>query len=73
MLLVGPNGNAVVLMSGVGGNNPVSGVRLTFADAANGGTNFASTIRDGIFAPTGGGTLPFPAPAPQDTGKYKVR
>ena len=34
ILLVGPQGQNVVLMSDVGGQNPGSGVNLTFSDAA---------------------------------------
>lgn len=70
MLLVGPNGKAVTLMNGVGGNTPVSGARLTFADD---GETFSGAIVSGkTYKPTGNGALvPFPAPAPQDSGNYK--
>jgi subtilisin-like proprotein convertase family protein len=63
VLLVGPGGQAVMLMSDVGGATPVEHVSLTFADGAP--TVPASLPAKGQFAPsdTGAGD-DMPAPAP---------
>jgi subtilisin-like proprotein convertase family protein len=62
-LLVGPAGQKVMLMQGAGGSSNVSGVNLTFDDAAAG---YVPTVMvSGTYKPTQlGATLTFPAPAP---------
>ncbi|MGO8678223.1 MAG: beta strand repeat-containing protein [Limisphaerales bacterium] len=71
VLLVGPNGNAVVLMANEGGGQQASGLTLTFDDY---GTAASSTapLANGYYAPPSGTILnslgspvAFPAPAPQ--------
>jgi len=62
VLLVGPGGQKMLLMSDVGGGTDAVNVNLTFDDAA---TDIGATVVSGTFRPTniGGGDL-FPAPAP---------
>ncbi|HEY9281902.1 MAG TPA: M36 family metallopeptidase [Pyrinomonadaceae bacterium] len=62
VLLVGPGGQTVMLMSDAGGSLDAVNTTLTFDDAAPAvGTNIVS----GTFRPTNVGTAdPFPAPAP---------
>lgn len=67
LLLLGPAGQSVILMSDAGGGNPgVAGVNLTFMDGATAlpsETGFGS----GTYAPTNfalGGPDVFPSPAP---------
>jgi subtilisin-like proprotein convertase family protein len=74
-LLVGPGGNSTILMSDAGGCNPgVSGVTLTFDDAASASLTcgFAPSPSSGSFKPTDcapAETFPGPAPAgPYGTG-----
>ena len=65
ILLVGPGGQSVILMSDTGGGNVVVNVNLTFDDAA--ANSLSSTqIISGFFKPTNlfGTGDPFPAPAP---------
>lgn len=62
VLLVGPGGQKVMLLSDAGGGTDVNGVTLTFDDSA---PAVPATIVSGTFAPTNVGTAdPFPAPAP---------
>jgi len=65
ILLVGPGGQKLLLMSDVGaGVSPVN-VNLTFDDAAP--APIGATVTSGVFKPTNvnqGGSDPFPAPAP---------
>ncbi len=65
-LLVGPSGQTVHLMSDAGGGNAISGVVLTFADAAAGQLPDESLITSGTYLPSNFGTRPdvFPPPAP---------
>jgi hypothetical protein len=68
ILLVGPGGQKVMLMSDAGGSADVSGATLTFDDAAAGGVpdNGPVPSAGGIFRPTdflSGEILPAPAPA----------
>jgi uncharacterized repeat protein (TIGR01451 family) len=71
LLLVGPHGEAVLLMSDVGGSLSLSGVNLTFDDAAASSLADAGPIVSGTFKPTNIGAKTdglndvFPAPAPQ--------
>jgi subtilisin-like proprotein convertase family protein len=70
VLLVGPNGQDVMLMHDVGADANVSGINLTFDDAAAGSLPDAAQIVAGSFKPTvgttagGGLTSAPPAPAP---------
>ncbi|MGE4180666.1 MAG: proprotein convertase P-domain-containing protein [Limisphaerales bacterium] len=49
VLLLGPNGAKVVLMSGAGGNNSIRDVQLVFADSASGPLPAAGTLTSGSF------------------------
>lgn len=65
MLLVGPTGANLILMSDVGGLNSISGVTLTFDDDAASQLPDSGQITSGSWRPTNIGTGdPFPAPAP---------
>jgi len=66
MMLVGPQGQNLVLMSDVGGSYSISGVNLTLDDAAAADLPDGSLITSGTYRPTnrGAGTDTFPAPAP---------
>jgi hypothetical protein len=69
VLLVGPGGQNVMLLSDVGGQDAVSGRNLTFAD----GQPAVSTtsLPSGSYSPTDDDDVadtPFPAPAPAPTG-----
>ncbi|MGB7069243.1 MAG: M36 family metallopeptidase [Pyrinomonadaceae bacterium] len=62
ILLVGPGGQKVMLMSDVGGGTDAVGANLTFDDTAG---PVVSPVVSGTFRPTNSGaTDPFPAPAP---------
>ena len=66
VMMSGPGAKNVVLMSDAGGTDAVSGVDVTFDDAAAGAV--PTPVADGTFRPTdsddGGGPDAFPAPAP---------
>ncbi|HEY7411983.1 MAG TPA: M36 family metallopeptidase [Vicinamibacteria bacterium] len=63
VLLVGPGGQRMILMSDAGGGTDVTGINLTFDDAA--GAALPATLVSGTFRPTNVGTGDlFPAPAP---------
>lgn len=65
VLLLGPNGEQIVLMDGVGGNTPVVSTNLTFSDSGNTLTN--APITSGTYRPTNldnTTNIPFPSPAP---------
>jgi len=66
ILLVGPAGQKILLMSDVGGGTDAVNANITFDDS---GPGIGATVVSGTFRPTniGGGDL-FPAPAP--TGPY---
>lgn len=70
ILLVGPTGVKIRLMSDAGGVNDVSGVNLTFDDAALSSLPDSAQIVSGTFKPTnhpnavGPAEDSFPAPAP---------
>jgi hypothetical protein len=70
ILLVGPGGQRVLLMSDAGGSIDVSGLTLTFQDGAAALPDFGPLV-SGTFAPTNfgeGDTFPAPAPlAPYGT------
>jgi subtilisin-like proprotein convertase family protein len=66
VLLVGPGGQKVLLMSDAGGSGDVSGVNLTFDDNAATAIPDSTTLTSGTFRPANYGTgdvLPAPAPA----------
>lgn len=62
LLLVGPEGQKVQLMSGAGGFSPVSNVDLTFAD--NAPSSLPNPLSTGTFLPTATDGTAFPSPAP---------
>lgn len=63
ILLVGPGGQTVVLMSDAGGGTDAVNATVTFDDTAAG--QIGATVVSGTFRPTNiGGGDPFPAPAP---------
>jgi subtilisin-like proprotein convertase family protein len=70
MLLTGPNGQNVVLMSDVGGTASAGPVNLTFSDTAAGQIPAAGPLTTGSFRPSDADpagqvdTWPAPAPAP---------
>jgi len=71
ILLVGPQGQKVLLMSDVGGKRPVNGAELTFSDQASASLG-SSPIVSGTYRPTDQAAAKdsdaFPAPAP--SGPY---
>lgn len=67
MMLVGPQGQRLIIMSDAGGNNPITNLNLTFDDAAPGPLPDSAPITSGVYRPTNyglGDTFPPPAPAP---------
>jgi len=65
VLLVGPTGASVVLMSDVGGGTDVSSATLVFDDA---GGSFGGAVTSGTYRPTNANSGDnFPSPAPSDT------
>lgn len=61
ILLVGPSGKRIILMSDTGGSNVLSGVNLTFDDSAAAALPDATAITSGSYKPTNiGGADPFP-------------
>ena len=65
VLLVGPNGQKVLLMSDAGGSFSASGLNLTFDDAATAGLPDTAQLVSGSFRPTDYAPADsFPAPAP---------
>lgn len=66
MILAGPGGQATYLMSDAGGTSAISGVTLTFDDAAPAGpVPDTGPLTSGTYAPTNYGTGDvFPSPAP---------
>jgi len=66
VLLVGPGGNKVMLMSDAGGGNSVSGLNLTFSASNSASLPDSGAILSGSYRPTDyqmGDVLPAPAPA----------
>ena len=66
ILLVGPGGQSVILMSDTGGPFDLVGFNLTFSDAAAAALPDNAPFASGTFRPTnfgGGDTFPAPAPA----------
>ncbi|MFM6899851.1 MAG: proprotein convertase P-domain-containing protein, partial [Microcystis panniformis] len=69
ILLVGPQGQTVILMSDVGGSTDLSGINLTFDDNAVNSLPDDTAIASGTYKPTNidtGDTFTTPAP----TGTY---
>jgi subtilisin-like proprotein convertase family protein len=67
ILLVGPGGQKVLLMSDTGGTGDLSGVNLTFDQDASQSLPLNLQISSGSFQPTNDGAGDtFPAPAPAD-------
>ncbi|CAG1004615.1 hypothetical protein PHYC_03157 [Phycisphaerales bacterium] len=67
ILVVGPTGARVLLMSDVGGSGDLNSVNLTFAFGAPSMPTATANIPSGTYSPTnflGGDTFPGPAPAP---------
>ncbi len=70
IVLIAPNGQGVLLMSDVGGANPVSGITLTLDDAAASSLPDSGALTSGTFKPTNIGAKSdnrpdnFPAPVP---------
>jgi len=66
VLLVGPQGQKVLLMSDAGNFEDVTGVDLTFDDSASGQFPIATKLVSGTYQPTNytGGDDTFPSPAP---------
>jgi hypothetical protein len=65
LLLVGPGGQKFVFMGDAGGSTAISGVNLTFDDAAANPLPDATAISSGTFRPSSyTGFDAFPAPAP---------
>lgn len=67
MMLVGPQGQRLIIMSDAGGNNAITNLNLTFDDAAPGPLPDDTPIDSGVYRPTNyglGDTFPPPAPAP---------
>ncbi|MCY7375122.1 MAG: FG-GAP-like repeat-containing protein [Pyrinomonadaceae bacterium] len=72
LLLVAPNGRSVVLMSDVGGNNPISNLSLIFDDSAVNSLPANGQISNGSYKPTNfetGDAFPAPAPPGIPTGR----
>ncbi len=61
-LLVGPQGQSVLLMADVGDNANIAATSLTFDDAANG--MITLPITSGAYLPTNNGSTSFTSPAP---------
>src|SRR4029453_15403193 len=67
ILLVGPNGQNVLLMSDAGGDTPVGNLDFMFDDDA--GSALPAPLVSGLFKPTNNGAGDaFPAPAPVPSG-----
>lgn len=68
VLLVGPNGERVMLMSDCGGTTGLNFVTLRFSDSATANLPDATAISAGIYRPSNFVTEVMPSPAP--TGPY---
>jgi subtilisin-like proprotein convertase family protein len=65
MILVGPTGQAVMLMADAGDGNAINGATIVFSDAASSFLSQTGTILTGMYKPTDYGlTDNLPAPAP---------
>jgi subtilisin-like proprotein convertase family protein len=70
VLLVGPQGQSVILMSDAGDYQAISGVNLTFDDAAAGPLPNYTQITSGTYLPTNYGVPADTWPAPAPPGPY---
>ena len=64
VLLVGPNGAAVMLMSAAGFTSAANNVTLTFDDAAINPTPIFAALTNGTYFPTNYSSISLPSPAP---------
>jgi subtilisin-like proprotein convertase family protein len=69
IVLVGPNGQSVMLMSDSGGNNAINGLTLTFDDAALAGLG-SGQIVSGTYLPSNNGGLDDGLPGPGPSAPY---
>jgi subtilisin len=69
ILLVGPTGQSLILMSDSGGGSDINNLTLTFDDQAAAALPDSSSLTAGTFKPTNHGSSSdtFPAPAPSGT------
>jgi len=66
-ILVGsPNGTGLVLMTGCGGGNAISGVNLVFDNSAPNALPAVSAITSGTYRPRDNEPYPFDSPAPAE-------
>jgi uncharacterized repeat protein (TIGR01451 family) len=75
ILLVGPGGKKVLVMSDTGGGNAINNVVLTFDDGAAQSLPNASQLTSGAYKPTNfgaGDTFPSPAPGAPYSGALSV-
>lgn len=73
VMLVGPTGQKVVLMSGAGWSGPVANVNVTFDDYASKSLPKGSSFASGSYKPTVyGQAKTFPAPAPSGSYSQKL-
>ena len=74
MLLVGPGGQQVTLMSDAGGDVPITDVDVTLDDEAGSLLPAPEEITSGTYRPTdlGGDPDAFPSPAPTETGNTSL-
>lgn len=71
IVLVGPSGQAVMLMSDAGGATPITNVNLVFSASATASLPDANPITSGTYRPTNfGGTDPMPSDANLPPGPY---
>ncbi len=73
VMLVGPGGQRVVLMSDAGGSEDATGLDVRFSDGAPSLPD-SGAIAGGVFSPSdfGGGVDSFPAPAPANEGNTSL-
>jgi len=69
LLLVGPTGQAIMLMSDAGGANPISQAVLGFSDGAAAGLSDTAPITSGVYRPTSY-PMPHTMPVPAPPGPY---
>jgi hypothetical protein len=69
-LLVGPNGERVMLMSDTGGTNRLNFVTLRFSDTATANLPDTTAISAGIYRPSNFAVIETAMPSPSPTGPY---
>ncbi|HKQ98972.1 MAG TPA: hypothetical protein VJV75_13940, partial [Candidatus Polarisedimenticolia bacterium] len=75
LMLVGPQGGRVMLMSDAGGENPVNGISLIFDDRADGPPGDQTQLLSGTYRVSNydsGDGDPFPPPAPSVPGTSSI-